>query len=114
MTVWKAPPVLCLHLKRFKMDFVTREKLHTLVSFPQTLDMSRFVTGEASKGLYQLVGVCNHVGGLSGTIVEGCVLVLKLFLLLKKVVITRRLLVSTVLGMTLTTGMWLQCRRTRL
>ena len=67
MSMWRAPPVLCLHLKRFKMDFVTREKLNTLVSFPEVLNVAEFVAGdELPKSDYQLVGVCNHVGGLSG------------------------------------------------
>ncbi len=67
MSLWRAPPVLCLQLKRFKMDFVTREKLHTLVTFPLALNMAEFVAGpEVPLGEYQLVGVCNHVGGLSG------------------------------------------------
>jgi ubiquitin carboxyl-terminal hydrolase 4/11/15 len=70
MSIWRAPPVLCVQLKRFKMDFVTREKLHTLVSFPQLLDMSHFVSGDAPKAVYQLVGVCNHIGGLSGVMCD--------------------------------------------
>ncbi len=67
MSLWRAPPVLCLQLKRFKMDFVSREKLHTLVTFPHELNVAEFVAGpEVPHGVYRLVSVCNHVGGLSG------------------------------------------------
>ena len=68
MSVWRAPPVLCVHLKRFKVDFYLREKLHTLVEFPQELDVSKFVANGEGAPLqnYRLVGVANHVGGLSG------------------------------------------------
>jgi ubiquitin C-terminal hydrolase len=67
MSIYKPPKVMVLHLKRFKMDFVSREKLFTLVKFPEELDIAPFVSVEhPPQSKYRLVSVCNHMGGLSG------------------------------------------------
>jgi ubiquitin C-terminal hydrolase len=43
--LWRLPPVLVLHLKRFKCNAWTREKLHTLVDFPvhAPLDLGQWI-----------------------------------------------------------------------
>jgi ubiquitin carboxyl-terminal hydrolase 4/11/15 len=44
--LWKLPPVLVVHLKRFQYTHVYREKLMTLVDFPiDALDLSSYLIG---------------------------------------------------------------------
>jgi ubiquitin carboxyl-terminal hydrolase 16/45 len=64
----KPPKVLTLHLKRFMQLGDHLKKIDIHVSFPRTLDLSPFATSEAQKlGLkYNLYGVVEHSGGLSG------------------------------------------------
>lgn len=42
LTIYKFPPLLVIHLKRFANSGMRREKLSTSISFPQTLDVSSF------------------------------------------------------------------------
>eukprot|EP00923_Selenidium_pygospionis_P033014 GHVN01058036.1.p1 GENE.GHVN01058036.1~~GHVN01058036.1.p1 ORF type:complete len:921 (-),score=156.41 GHVN01058036.1:341-3103(-) len=70
--LWKLPPVLIVHMKRFiQVGSYTREKIQELVRFPHTdddtLDMSKFTLNGAQaqnkeKLKYKLFGVVNHSG----------------------------------------------------
>ncbi|XP_038623001.1 ubiquitin carboxyl-terminal hydrolase 8 isoform X2 [Tachyglossus aculeatus] len=66
--IWKLPPVLLVHLKRFSYEGRWKQKLQTSVDFPlESLDLSPYVIGSKS-GLkrYNLFSVSNHYGGLDG------------------------------------------------
>lgn len=66
----KFPPVLLLHIKRFKYSNRSREKINANVGFPLTgLDLKPYVSEEAERtGVkvpsYDLYAVCNHFGSL--------------------------------------------------
>ncbi|XP_057203712.1 ubiquitin carboxyl-terminal hydrolase 8 isoform X2 [Triplophysa rosa] len=68
MQIWKVPPILLVHLKRFKYDGRWREKLQTLVDFPlDNLDLSQYVIGpKQNLKKYNLYAVSNHYGGMDG------------------------------------------------
>jgi ubiquitin C-terminal hydrolase len=95
MTLWRLPPILVIHLKRFQFTSTMRRKLRDLVVFPiEGLDLSRITApdGHISKGLgkaskqeastvgteassntiggpnslYDLYAVIHHQGALSG------------------------------------------------
>uniref|UniRef100_A0A8C2UCU9 Ubiquitin carboxyl-terminal hydrolase 8 n=1 Tax=Coturnix japonica TaxID=93934 RepID=A0A8C2UCU9_COTJA len=66
--IWKLPPVLLVHLKRFSYDGRWKQKLQTSVDFPlETLDLSQYVIGPKNNlKRYNLFSVSNHYGGLDG------------------------------------------------
>ncbi|XP_027500407.1 ubiquitin carboxyl-terminal hydrolase 8 isoform X2 [Corapipo altera] len=66
--IWKLPPVLLVHLKRFSYDGRWKQKLQTSVDFPlETLDLSQYVIGPKNTlKRYNLFSVSNHYGGLDG------------------------------------------------
>ncbi|KAM6058276.1 ubiquitin carboxyl-terminal hydrolase 8 isoform 1-T1 [Chlamydotis macqueenii] len=66
--IWKLPPVLLVHLKRFSYDGRWKQKLQTAVDFPlETLDLSQYVIGPKNNlKRYNLFSVSNHYGGLDG------------------------------------------------
>ncbi|XP_004835477.1 ubiquitin carboxyl-terminal hydrolase 8 [Heterocephalus glaber] len=66
--IWKLPPVLLVHLKRFSYDGRWKQKLQTSVDFPlENLDLSQYVIGpKHSLKKYSLFSVSNHYGGLDG------------------------------------------------
>ena len=95
MSLWRLPPVMIIHLKRFQFTPTLRRKLRELVVFPtEGLDLSRIMapssvtkengsSGKHSEGsgemsteelkddgrsemLYDLYGVIHHQGALSG------------------------------------------------
>ncbi|XP_043120214.1 ubiquitin carboxyl-terminal hydrolase 8 isoform X2 [Puntigrus tetrazona] len=68
MQIWKVPPILLVHLKRFKYDGRWREKLQTLVDFPlDNLDLTQYVIGpKQNLKKYHLYAVSNHYGGMDG------------------------------------------------
>lgn len=70
LSLWKTPPVLVLHLKRFSAFGSQRDKLSHMVHFPlEGLDLSHFVPHLQSgneKPVYDLFAVSNHFGGLGG------------------------------------------------
>lgn len=67
MEIYRAPPILILHIKRFKSDGNSKEKVYNPVIFPDSnLDISKWVIGEFSNHPYDLYAVCNHYGNLSG------------------------------------------------
>lgn len=72
--IWRLPPLLIIHLKRFKYHGLWRDKITTHVDFPiENLNLDRYV---ASSGVsprtatttnnYQLYAVSNHSGTLDG------------------------------------------------
>lgn len=69
LTLWKVPRYLCVHLKRFQYTAHWRDRLDDLVDFPlEGLDLREFVQGPQRHDLplYDLYGVSNHMGGLTG------------------------------------------------
>ncbi|XP_063782063.1 ubiquitin carboxyl-terminal hydrolase 8 isoform X2 [Pseudophryne corroboree] len=65
--IWKLPPVLLVHLKRFSYEGRWKQKLQTCVDFPlEFLDLSQYVIGPKTFKRYNLFGVSNHYGGLDG------------------------------------------------
>jgi len=63
-SMWNAPPVLILCIKRFSYD---GRKNKSLVQFPiDTLDMSQYISGYHKNKKYELYGVCNHSGVTGG------------------------------------------------
>lgn len=68
LEIWKVPPILLVHLKRFSYEGRWKQKLQTSVDFPlDTLDLAQYVIGpKQSLKRYNLYGVSNHYGGLDG------------------------------------------------
>jgi ubiquitin C-terminal hydrolase len=66
VTFWSFPKILVLTLKRFSPDGT--QKLNHLIQFPlENLDLSKYVKGYHPESYkYDLFGVCNHMGGVSG------------------------------------------------
>ncbi|XP_066270797.1 ubiquitin carboxyl-terminal hydrolase 8-like isoform X2 [Branchiostoma lanceolatum] len=65
--IWKLPPFLLIHLKRFKYEGVWRQKLNTNVDFPlSSLDMRTFIVGPKPQPHYKLFAVSNHYGTMEG------------------------------------------------
>lgn len=62
---WSLPNILVIDFKRFNNMF---QKNQVLITFPfDNLDLSNYVIGyKKEKYKYELYGVCNHSGGLSG------------------------------------------------
>ena len=70
---WNFPPVLVVLLKRFTA--MGNLKRQDLVTFPlEGLDLSKYVCGYGSEQyVYDLMGVCNHMGGVMGGHYTACV-----------------------------------------
>jgi len=74
MDLWSTPDVLIVHLKRFQYipgQFMThRDKITEEVDFPiEGLDLTSYIRGPinpAKPPIYDLFGVSQHMGGLSG------------------------------------------------
>jgi len=74
MTLWHLPDLLTFHIKRFNCNARWREKISTKVNFPLTgLNMknwcdakSPLAEAEDESTIYDLVGVINHYGGMTG------------------------------------------------
>ncbi|XP_067874408.1 ubiquitin carboxyl-terminal hydrolase 8 [Heterodontus francisci] len=68
LEIWKLPPILLVHLKRFSYEGRWKQKLQTNVDFPlENLDLSNYIIGPSSNvKRYNLFGVSNHYGGLDG------------------------------------------------
>ena len=65
MEIYKSPPILILHLKRF----TNNNKLSILVDYPvKDLDLSDYIKNEDdnTSRLYDLFAVSNHYGGMGG------------------------------------------------
>nr|XP_046248230.1 ubiquitin carboxyl-terminal hydrolase 8 [Scatophagus argus] len=68
LEIWKVPPIVLVHLKRFSYEGRWKQKLQTSVDFPlDNLDLTQYVIGpKQSLKRYSLYGVSNHYGGLDG------------------------------------------------
>lgn len=67
LEIYKVPPILILHIKRFKVNGHTKEKLYNPVEFPETgLNIREWVIGSEAPQIYDLYAVCNHFGNLTG------------------------------------------------
>ncbi|XP_067827317.1 ubiquitin carboxyl-terminal hydrolase 8 isoform X2 [Heptranchias perlo] len=68
LEIWKLPPILLVHLKRFSYEGRWKQKLQTNVDFPlENLDLSNYVIGPKNNvKRYNLFAVSNHYGGLDG------------------------------------------------
>ena len=63
---WNFPKILVITLKRFSPDGT--RKMGNLIQFPlKNLDLSKYVKGyNPQQYVYDLFGICNHMGGVSG------------------------------------------------
>ena len=63
---WNMPNVLIITLKRFSLD--GSHKINDLIDFPlENLNLSKYIIGYNSDSyLYDLYGVCNHMGNVTG------------------------------------------------
>ncbi|KAM7405891.1 hypothetical protein PAMP_000308 [Pampus punctatissimus] len=68
LEIWKVPPIVLVHLKRFSYEGRWKQKLQTSVDFPlDNLDLAQYVIGPKQiLKKYNLYGVSNHYGGLDG------------------------------------------------
>lgn len=69
LSLWRAPPILIVHLKRFHHTELGGRKLTRLVDFPlDQLDLLPFTssTSDQIKSKYKLYAVINHSGNLGG------------------------------------------------
>jgi ubiquitin carboxyl-terminal hydrolase 4/11/15 len=69
--LYRSPPILIVHLKRFQYHSTThrRDKIDTFIDFPLTgLDLTTEFTNwtEEEKPVYDCYAVSNHYGGLGG------------------------------------------------
>ncbi|KAL7533586.1 hypothetical protein ACHAXR_005330 [Thalassiosira sp. AJA248-18] len=72
--LYRTPPILIIHLKRFHFSATThrRDKIDTLIDFPlEDLDLRDIVKhygdgGEKEEPIYDCYAVSNHFGGLGG------------------------------------------------
>ncbi|XP_032906123.1 ubiquitin carboxyl-terminal hydrolase 8 isoform X1 [Amblyraja radiata] len=68
LEIWKLPPILLVHLKRFSYEGRWKQKLQTNVDFPlENLELSNYVIGPKNNvKKYNSFAVSNHYGGLDG------------------------------------------------
>eukprot|EP00062_Callorhinchus_milii_P002179 gi/632938117/ref/XP_007903801.1/ PREDICTED: ubiquitin carboxyl-terminal hydrolase 8 isoform X2 [Callorhinchus milii] len=68
LEIWKLPPILLIHLKRFSFEGRWKQKLQTNVDFPlENLDLSPYVIGPKHNiKRYNLYSASNHYGGMEG------------------------------------------------
>lgn len=70
MSIYRFPPLLVIHLKRFHFSSWRRDKLNTSVKFPiEDLDLSDYSDNsniESSQATYDLYGISHHSGYMSG------------------------------------------------
>lgn len=75
ISIWRLPPMLLIHLKRFSFSGRWGDKLQTNVSYPTTnLDMNKFVIGPKKENSFNLYAVSHHHGATmdSGHYVATC------------------------------------------
>jgi ubiquitin C-terminal hydrolase len=66
ISFWSFPKIIVIALKRFSHDGM--HKINSLVDFPlEKLDLKDYVKGyNPEKYMYNLYGVCNHIGSVNG------------------------------------------------
>jgi len=64
ISFWNMPDILVITFKRFLPDGI--RKIENLIDFPlENLDLSKYIVGyNANSYIYDLYGVCNHMGGV--------------------------------------------------
>lgn len=62
LAIWRLPPYLLIHLKRFSFEQSLRAKMNTLVDFPLTDMQIEQEAGQPHK--YNLYAVSNHYGSM--------------------------------------------------
>lgn len=76
--LWKLPPILLMHLKRFEFDMATQtfDNLKCVLDAPLTLDLSSFVSSpQREHATYDVVAVADHHGEFgSGHYTASCCL----------------------------------------
>eukprot|EP00828_Plagiopyla_frontata_P047734 TRINITY_DN891_c0_g1_i1.p1 TRINITY_DN891_c0_g1~~TRINITY_DN891_c0_g1_i1.p1 ORF type:complete len:400 (+),score=46.51 TRINITY_DN891_c0_g1_i1:668-1867(+) len=78
LQIFKAPPILIVHLKRFKSKvrfsyYETYSKLNQPVYFPEQLDLSKLILSDQQLDKeYQLYAYVNHYGGAGGGHYTAC------------------------------------------
>lgn len=61
---WSLPKILLIDLKRFNNN---NRKLQQLLNFPLSINLSKYVIGyNPEQYVYDLIGILNHSGGVSG------------------------------------------------
>jgi ubiquitin C-terminal hydrolase len=65
MSLYRVPPVLVIHLKRFSFGSYSRSKLNTAVEFPMDFDISDYSASQRSDH-FSLAAVSNHSGSTGG------------------------------------------------
>jgi len=65
ISFWSFPNILTIDLKRFDYN---NNKNNCLISFPlENLDLCKYVVGyKKNTYIYDLYGICNHIGGVNG------------------------------------------------
>lgn len=70
MSIYRFPPLLVIHLKRFHYSSWRRDKINTSVKFPtEGLDLSPYTDNtkiDDEKTSYNLYGISHHSGYMSG------------------------------------------------
>lgn len=70
LSIYRFPPLLVIHLKRFHYSSWRRDKLNTNVKFPiEGLDLAKFTDNKKlddSESTYNLYGISHHSGYMSG------------------------------------------------
>lgn len=70
LSIYRFPPLLVIHLKRFHYSSWRRDKLNTSVKFPvEDLDLSKYSendNADTSEHTYHLYGISHHSGYMSG------------------------------------------------
>ena len=77
MNIWRAPPILILHLKRFSYSRSWRDKIDVKIDYPlEDFDISPFIAEDAlffdedsdlpKSTVYDLYAVVNHYGSMGG------------------------------------------------
>jgi hypothetical protein len=66
-TIWVLPPILIVHLKRFKFNDHGRigSKNNAKIEYPFMWDLSRLSQHPGGQGRYELYAVANHIGAMS-------------------------------------------------
>ena len=66
--IWKLPPLLIVHLKRFRYVDVWRDKITTNVDYPiDNFNLSKYLINRENKNPnYKLYAISSHTGTLDG------------------------------------------------
>ena len=66
LELWKTPPVLIIHLKRFYCQYETMGKLTKSISYPiSSLNLDQFIGRKSRIPSYNLIAKINHMGSIA-------------------------------------------------